>query len=275
MKKIFVYLLLLMAGREVYAYSTSADTATPDTVYVSHKATTYLLFPQEVDMLDISLQDEYYAKIEGKNVFIRAKNDNAPQTNFLIKYGDSYLIGILSYANSPRQYLYDLRKEKSGAEQITTHTLSTDTADIGAIKQRLQQLQDLKSNSLLQSSTKDKIRFSLSGVYIDKQATYLKLTLHNQSSMDYTIDYIGFELIEKKGRRFSSNNRNIQPRAPLAALAAQKLPANQKTTLVYALQSYAMRSKSKLLITLRETAGARVLRLSIPARLIAKARRLK
>lgn len=92
--------------------------------------------------------------------------------------------------------------------------------------------------------------------------------------MDFTMAYISFEILERKGRYFSSRNQHIKQQIPVASLAPERLVAGKKTTLLYALPLYALRARSKLLITLREASGERVLRLRIPARLLMKAQRL-
>lgn len=120
MKKILLYLLLLLAGKETIASGLPHQTATPaalvDTIYVSHAATTYLLFPQEVEMLDLGIGDSYHLKIEGRCVFLKAKDSKAPLTSLLINYRDTYLLILLAYTPAPTRYLYDFSRQATGKQ---------------------------------------------------------------------------------------------------------------------------------------------------------------
>jgi hypothetical protein len=301
MKKILLYLLLLLAGNHLIALglpSKAANSPLVDTIYVSQAATTYLLFPEEVDMLDLGIGEGYLLKIEGRCVFIKAKDSKAPLTSLLIKYGDTYLLTMLAYTPLPTRYLHDFRLQSSGKQQvsrkqvgrkqlgkqpkdtISTHTISTPIDPVFAAQDKLASISEQPGalqmhppDALLASGKKDNLQLFLSQVSLDTGAIYLALALANESSMDFTIAYISFEILERKGRYFSSNNQNRKQQIPLASLAPERLLAGKKTAMLYALPLYALRARSKLLITLKEASGERVLRLRIPARLLMNAQR--
>lgn len=245
--------------------------AVPDTILVSDTETTYLLFPEEVLLVDIGRTGEYFAKIEGKSVFLKARNKKTGPTNLFIRYGESYYTARLLYHEKPLRYLYEPEKKATfppSALPKKEEGTGPDTAEVlAAFRKVLAE----PLNPAGPGKTRHGLSIQLTHLQIDQQLIYLGLRVRNSSSIGYRLDFAGFTFQEKRGRRFSRNNISRKEVRPYTFEAPSLIPAHGESRLFYALPLYAMTSRGKLLVQLREKEGARVLEVSVPARRINKA----
>lgn len=248
--------------------------AQTDTIQVTHTANTYLLFNQPVDLVDVGLAGTYLAKIEGKSVFLKAKEANVWPTTILVRSGDDYFTAQLEYNPLPEKNLYDFRST-GNASVLPAKSKTLQPLPAATVQKRLEELSKAADGRALRTKKAGDVRLSLVSLLNDQGATYLKLLLHNGSSIPYGLDYVGFELLEKRGKRFSTNNTDRKEMLPLVAVAPAQIAAGQEEALRYALPLYAFGRRGKLLITVRETAGSRVLHLKVPGRSINHAPFLK
>ncbi len=114
------------------------------------------------------------------------------------------------------------------------------------------------------------LSFSLVNVRNDKQFTYLRFQLVNKSSIDYQVDFADFTLVENDKKRFMGKKRNEarRPMMPAAGRANQRVPANSRGFLYYAVPLYAATNEGHLAVGVRELSGARAIALKIPSRVI-------
>ena len=237
-----------------------------DTIYVSNTENTYLLFPEKVELVDIGRLGAFAARIEGECVFLKALTSQAVQTSFLVRYGKQYLIGKLVYTESPKKILYDFRGNTS--PPATSEEKKRDEANSAAIEERLEAIKTQKGRRIISAKSQHGLKVGITHLQNDRKATYLGISLKNYSSIDYKIDFVGFTLVEKRGRRFSRNNRIRKELFPYASSSQTVIKAGEEGILFYALPLYALNSRGKLQIKIREKNGARVLRISIPSRKI-------
>jgi len=116
----------------------------------------------------------------------------------------------------------------------------------------------------------NRMSFSLVNVRNDKQFTYLRFQLVNNSSIDYQVDFADFTLVENDKKRFLGKKRNEarRPMMPAAGRANQRIPANSTGFLYYAVPLYAATNEGHLAVGVRELSGARAISLKIPSRVI-------
>lgn len=264
MKSIFLMLVSILYALfpgSVQAGKAAADTP-PDTIFVSHTETTYLLFPEDVLLVDIGRTGEYFARIEGRSVFLKARDRQAGPTNMLVRFGQAYFTVRLVYSDLPEQHLYRL------GEEATRPEMAAEEQGSSRILDRLHRLKEESAGGLVRQRRKHALHLRITHLQHDEQAIYLGLQLSNGSSVDYKTDFAGFRFEEKRGRRFSRNNTYNKEVRPFAAIAPEVIPGQGEAAMFYALPLYAMTSRGRLRILLQEKDGARVLKLSVPARLI-------
>ncbi|MBD0258826.1 MAG: DUF4138 domain-containing protein [Cytophagales bacterium] len=267
MKVILLLLLFLLAS----VRPTAAQT---DTIQVTHTANTYLLFNQPVDLVAVGLAGTYLAKIEGKSVFLKAKEANVWPTTILVRSGDDYFTAQLEYNPLPEKSLYDFRST-GNASVLPAKSKTVQPLPAATVQKRLEELSKAADGKALRTKKAGDVRLSLVSLFNDQGATYLQLLLRNGSSIPYWLDYVGFELLEQRGKRFSNNNTDRKETLPLVAVAPAQIAAGKAEALRFALPLYAFGRRGKLLITVRETAGSRVLHLKVPGQAINHAPFLK
>ena len=284
MKKGILFLLFLLSaftqGAEAKVFEVFSSTSPVeilccyhdknDTIFVSDTETTYLLFPEKVELVDIGKAGEYAARIEGESVFLKALKSQASQTSLLVRYGKQYYHAKLIFTNQPEKNLYEIRSAAKSTLEAEEGK-QEEEVKFGSIRDRLEKVKSLEGRKGMKYS-RHSLTVRTTHLQNDSMATYLGFTLKNNSSIDYKIDFIGFSLSEKKGRRFSRNNLFKKELLPFTSDAPAVVHGGEEEKLFYALPLYAMASRGKLQIQIREKNGSRVLRLSIPARLINNAK---
>lgn len=242
--------------------------AQTDTIFVSDTETTYLLFPEEVLLVDIGRTGEYFARIEGKSVFLKARNQQSGPTNILVRFGQSYFTARLIFAYLPERHLYQLAETAASSGSAAGSDVRDGMPDPASIRATLHALKEEPVAQAVRQRARHGLRLRITHLQHDRHFIYLGMQLSNSSTVDYRPDFVGFSFEEKRGRRFSRNNRYSKEVRPVAAEAPGLVPGFGEAELFYALPLYAMTSRGRLRIILREKDGARVLRISVPARKI-------
>lgn len=244
--------------------------AQADTIYVSDAETVYLIFAEEVALVDIGRTGEYLARIEGQSVFLKAKDNLAQQTNILVRHGQDYFTATLDFAVDPAQNLYDFRKDYDGNELEQGDNKKSDF-NLSEVEAQLNILKEEKGKARGLRHSRHNLKLKVTHIRNGREATYLGISIANNSSIAYEVDFVGFSLSEKQGRKFSKNNSYRKDITPYVSSGAQVIPRQEGASLYFALPLYAMTSRGKLDIAVREKHGSRILRVSIPARKINKA----
>ncbi len=106
----FVFLMLLVFTYSSYAQSIKNDfeSKVPDSLWISSNKSTYLAFPQEVDLVNIGSAD-FIFQVEKNIVFLKAQKIGVKSTNMLVKCGYRLFSITLMYQAKPKKCLYDLR----------------------------------------------------------------------------------------------------------------------------------------------------------------------
>jgi hypothetical protein len=265
-KTILSRLTLLVAA--LFSYSVSF--AYPDTLFISRDATTYLLFAEQVSLVDIGSRGEYLSRIEGKCVFVKAVKEEAAPTSILVVHGEEYFVAVLAYKPFNSKFLYDY-SNKLDTGKISPKNTGSATIDMDKVKKHFDIFHKLPQAASRKTARKNHLQLSLIRLQNDKQATYLSFTLHNGSSINYEIDLITFERKQKRGKRFSQNNVNSEFIAPLLSSPIKVIAAKGKQPLHFALPLYALSAGSFVKLSLREKNGSRLLSLKLPTRYINQA----
>lgn len=256
---------------------------TPDQlmdISVSDSSTTYLVFGGPVSLVDLGQANHYLAKIEANAVFLRATRKNPPPTPLLVRYGTTYWMGRLVYTTHPVLQLYDFQKNGTlgavnggGAAPQNQLALDLEAAQKAAVEAKLTQLRKAREEHQAVAVVDNDLVLSLANVRNDKQFTYLRLKVINQSSIDYNVDYTDFQLVENAhGKLFGrKKNEARRPLAPSGGAANQIISGRTTGYLTYAIPLYAATERGYLEVTLREINGARVLVLPVPSRVVNRA----
>lgn len=245
--------------------------AVSDTVYVSDTETTYLLFPEEVLLVDIGRTGEYFAKIEGKSVFLKARNKQSGPTNMLIRFGQAYFTARLVFAERPVRYLYTFDKALLSPASGSGGKGKQAAADSNRLHYHLSRLKMVQPYQAGAKNSRNGLSVQLTHLWLSQEALLLGVKVSNNSSIDYKLDFVGFTYEERRGRRLSRNNRSRREVRPYITEGPGFIPGQGESSLFYALPLYAMTSRGRLRVLFREKEGARLLEILIPARRINQA----
>ena len=241
-----------------------------DTVYVNSKQNCYLAFPKDVELMDIPLGDDYFYKIEGKTIFLRAKSTDSRNTGYLVKCGDDFYEGQIIIRSQLQKTFYDFRNVTH--EVTTTTTVKTivhsdnDIEPFDTVGIRLKErFNNFKNESIKRYKTegivKHNIYFGLCNLKHDKENTYIKLNIINRSSLTYNIDFVQFEIVE-------GNTIRNEVKIVLEAMGKEVSSNKKEAPLYFVLPLLSIPESCSLRITLRELNGLRTIILDIPSKII-------
>ncbi|WKN44255.1 DUF4138 domain-containing protein [Tunicatimonas pelagia] len=247
----------------------TVDTAQPgltqDTIYVSHRAKSYLLFDEPVTLVDVGNPTQYQVQIEGNSILVVATCDSVAGTPFYAVVGGDAFTAQLQFHSHPEAF-YDFRNR--------SHRPGNSYQNQGLEKQVLSRLQELSSyQDLNYASTQENgIRLRLVGIMHDLSATYLKFKVENRTSLVYQTDFIGLERLKRYRKGFFSKEQQARfPMEPIAQWQVEKVLPYSEHYFYQALPLQALERQEALIATLREKNGTRSISLKIPARLLRKA----
>jgi hypothetical protein len=121
---------------------------------------------------------------------------------------------------------------------------------------------------------KQQIELNLLNLYNDSEATFLRFSLKNQSSIVYDLDYVSFAYIEKRKRtskKVNSLNSGLQEVEPLVKVEKLLTESGKSNEYLYALPLYSTTENGYLQIIFREKAGLRSITIDIPFKKILRA----
>lgn len=117
------------------------------------------------------------------------------------------------------------------------------------------------------------IYFMLHNIYVDRKYIYLKIAIHNTSSIAFDIDLISFERQQKGGmkRREGSSNHQLDV---MYKESVRTVGPSQLEYMVYAVSLFAFEEKDALVVKLSEMGGVRTMKFNVPAKLITNSKSL-
>lgn len=100
-----------------------------DTVYVSHDKTTYVMFSDDIDVVDIGNKE--YAYVANANmVLFKALRENAQPTSLMVKTKTAVKVWMIAYKKSPQKILIDTRPSSESYNQpVVQNTSNSNTGN--------------------------------------------------------------------------------------------------------------------------------------------------
>ena len=263
MRKLFILALLLLNS---HSYGQHAIGQKYDTIYVSTESTTYLIFDEPISLFNLGSKD-YEAKADDPHIlFIRARTTLAKRSTIVVTHGDEILTAYVAFKMNSQAF-YDFRKKQFPKEEIVENT------EQKQIENKLKRLTRLPRNVNIKAK-KQQIELNLLNLYNDNEATFLRFSLHNQSSIIYDLDYVSFAYIEKRKRTTKSINtlnRGLQEVEPLMKVEKLLTESGKSNEYLYALPLYSTTEDGFLQVIFREKAGLRSIIIEIPFKKILRA----
>lgn len=285
MKHIFAILFFFLLS----SLCAQGDNYKLDTVFCDTKNTSYIIFNEDVTLIDVGNPEDYAAQVKGNIVFIKALKQNLPSTTVLIKTGKSIYFGMIMYKASNKKYYYDFslaNKKETNDKQHTPEFISKEknapalkeekqnadtqfvTTD-NVLKEKMSEVAKIKSEISTLGFISSSVDAAVTVIRNDNTSTFLKIVFKNKSTLPYKLDFISFQYFQdmKKGTLKKSKKAPLDV-FPLGEPGITEIAPGKSESLVYVIPSYALSNKGYLMVLVRETNGDRVLKIKIEGSVI-------
>lgn len=242
-----------------------------DSVFVSTSSTSYLVFKDDIDLVDIGNTAQYVSSIDGKTVFIKAKVQSAAPTTFLVKCGDDYFQGVLCYKETLPRNFYDFRniEVKTVTTTTTTAQIKQDNNALPAIDTLRLELKDLMNAFKSQATNRYKsygvmdnqLYWALTDARHSAKYSFIKMKVSNYSNVNYLVDQVTFEVYENKTLLRNDIQIKLED-------VPREIRSKEDGYLYFILPLISIPENCELKITLRERGGLRTVVYFAPAKVI-------
>lgn len=251
-----------------------------DTIYVNNQQNTYLVFDENVSLLDLGgerefadqlpeenvvLVKDYGAKADKNAVFIKARTPEAKETTIFVTAGSKVFAGVICFSARTDKILYDFRDKTLHKAASYNRKNYVPEVDIRLIEERLYTLSEEKRKIFDIGVSDNKVNWSLMNLKVDNSAIYLKLRLENNSGLVYRMESISVENAEFYRKRLLSRKKvNKVPVDPLVEGNLTDVKPYGWHDYYLAIPVYAVGDQGAVMVTIRESSGIRSMQLEIP-----------
>ncbi|KGO85877.1 conjugative transposon protein TraN [Flavobacterium rivuli WB 3.3-2 = DSM 21788] len=233
-----------------------------DSLSITCTKTTSVVFPYAIKSVDRGSLDILVQKAKGfENVLqVKAAVECFTETNLTVITSDGKLYSfLLNYNEQPKVFNIQVTKSENGAP---VNAFSFNGANAEELKQfstlalahrkKLRGVKDYKSS----------IRFRLTGLFIHEGILYYRITIKNDSNINYDIEQLRFFIRDqKKAKRTASQEIELTP--VYVDRPVTQVKGNSQNTVVYALPKFTIPDKKYMAIQLMEKNGGRHLELKV------------
>lgn len=243
-----------------------------DTVYVNSTRSSYLVFDNDVSVVDWGIKTDYAVQVEKNIVFVKATNDKPRETTIFISAGKKIYAGIVKFKPDNNSFLYDLRDKTLNAAATYSRDNYVPDVDISLTRERLFSMKTLSRSITDVGVTTNKVSWSLLNLKTDNTSIYLRLRLENSTALIYRVESISVENAEfYKKRVLSRKKTNKVPVVPHIEGNIVDVKPYGQMDYYFAIPVYAVGKQGSVFVTIRETSGVRSQQIEIPYNIMAKA----
>ena len=251
MKKVFATVLTVMSAVMMYAQE-------PDTLRLSSRFTTHIVFRNELEYVDIS-NKALAGKVldQSRNVLaVKARTPFEYETTVTALENDGTIhTYIVIYDESPKELVLDYRRAVKATGNdgrlILPDEPDADSIDISRRRQKLFHIADRRYG----------ISVVCEDVFIRDDRTWFILSLKNKSGINYRSSDAGFVVeSRKKARRSVEYGKTLSPVKVSGSLSAD---AGSFSKMVCVLDKVTLADDQVLRIFIYEEGGSRNLKLSL------------
>lgn len=283
---ILLMLLLMFWSRPGLAQSANVHAkllfAEPYSLQITTGKTTSLIFPYSIKSVDRGSADLLVQEAKGvDNILqLKAARENFAETNLSVITSDGNLYSfVVGYDRKPSQLTISFGADtlsgigRGKVSQLSNASESaTSEASIIATADKL-----LKIRKSIVHGIRDKyykMKFSLNGVYIQRNILYCQIRCKNSSNIDYDVDMLRFYLRDRKrSKRTASQEIELKPL--YVAGNTTIISGKTRSLCVVALPKFTIPDAKYLAIEMKEKNGGRNLLLKVHNRHIIHARVVK
>jgi len=248
-----------------------AENIEPYFLKVSLNKTSNLVFPYEIKSVDRGSGAILAQKAKGaENVLqVKAASVDFPETNLSVITADGRLYSfLLRYSEEPS--VLNLRFYRIGEE---SRNVLIKGAAHGKEFYELSSSEVRDSRNFLRKRVSEQmITLSLESIYMRENTMFFKLAVRNNSSINYTPDFIKFIVKDRKKTKKTAIQEKVL--APVYVTDQQCITGNSVGVVVLAFPAFTIPRNQELLVQMGEVNGGRTLVLKVRHKVLLKARHL-
>lgn len=245
----------------------------PYHIAITYDKTSNLIFPFAIKSVDRGSAAVLAQKAKGvENILqIKAGWQHFKQTNLSVVTSDARFYSfIVDYADDPPVLNISFSADTTTKRQAAF--LSDAPIDESAIKTLAEKVKE-QNPFLHKSYQQQKIRMSLTGIYLDRQTMWFTLQLDNCSLIAYHPDFVRFFIRDRKrAKRTAIHEIELQP---LYSDAGSIITGLSSGEMLLAFPPFTIAKTKELIIQVTEKNGGRSLFLPVKFKTILKARLLR
>jgi conjugative transposon TraN protein len=269
---IFLFLTIFKTNAQP-AKGVQVKTIEPYRLEVAYSKTTNIVFPHAIISVDRGSKDILAQKAKGvENILqVKAAKESFTETNLSVVTADGRLNSfILNYANEPTVLNFALSGNSLQSGPLYFSPENNNEAE-------------LKSYSIAAATSRHEIggindnnygiRFQLNGLFIRDNMLYFRISLENQSNINYAIEQFRFFIKDqKKSKRTAAQEIELLPLYILNGIS--EIKSNSDHSLVLAIPKFTIPDRKVLTIQLMEKSGGRNLELRVKNKVVIAAKPL-
>ncbi|MBC5862876.1 conjugative transposon protein TraN [Flavobacterium turcicum] len=234
----------------------------PDSLTIGFSKTSNIIFPFAIKSFDKGSQDVLVQKAKGvENILqIKAAQQGFLETNLTVVTADGVLYSfVLNYDENAPILNLSVNKNKSEGQELFFSPDSVNEKEV----QEYSKLSFYDKKKLRGAKeSKYKIAFELNGIFVKDNVMYYRITVTNNSKINYDIDQLRLFIHDtKKIKRTASQEIEIIPIYILNDVPQIKFES--ENAFVYALPKFTIPEQKHLVLQLIEKNGGRNLELHI------------
>jgi Bacteroides conjugative transposon TraN protein len=177
----------------------------PETILVNNLSQTHLLFPDVIRYTDYGSPDIEIEQANNTQNILRVKGllEGFTETNISVVTNDKkfYTYNIrYSQENTTKSYFVD--KPIKPEENVILSVNELTDRDREEIRKKIEQF---PRNIFSLGQKKDGILFSVNNIFIHQNFLFFKLSINNRSAIPFDIDYLKFNIVDKKKQKLTAS----------------------------------------------------------------------
>lgn len=260
-------------------------------ITVSVFKSTFIYFDDQVVSLDLGMNESYDATFEKNFVKITAVKQMADyQTNLTVTTRSGLYAFLVDYKDVPEKLYYfpedfqALRRFAStpdAADKTATGKTNTianpgfagnDQGD-SQLKSNCENLDKRQMDFPVAAFLCAKIDFSMDKIYVSGEKFYIKVVAQNKSNIDFNIDFVKFQIKNKRKIKRSSQ-QEIYMEPIFVYNKFDKLKGNSSNQMIFVLDKFTILKNKQLVLEIEENGGERNMSFVVPTNEILNATQL-
>ena len=278
---VHTYALVYQLSPVSIAYTISKDGMIPipsKSIELSHRQTSHIIFPERV--LDVKTGcDSIIADwADGIDNIIKCRTishgfDYFEETSLtLITESHEVFPFVVTYKEYPEVVNLNFQEKGDEKSEAIFSSLSINEPAMQEYgEQVVAKGYDVRNLGVI----KDKMSFSLYGIYVHEDVMMFYLSVENQAKIDYEIDFIKSYIVNKKTTKNQAYQADEKvPLFTYRANVSDVIPANGKYAVVFFFKRFTIPDKHSLYFEVFEKNGGRHLKFTVPHKSLLEAKTL-